>query len=897
MRQDYDDLEISLTISGPLSNLQYSLSSFPPRSQEELASLLITGYGLNRVPRQSADIISDQLLLYFASPLASSVTERLKSWLGAEEISIEPINIATETDPGARFTFRKKVTGQADIIYSVDISNTQRHTWMLDYHLGRDFVIRSFRRDDGSYGSSFSHRLSIDPGRKRIETAGEERAQELKLRNVEIAGELVFAQEVLKKEVDQLKVGSKFNYTTLRAAINDLMTFHRARGYLGVMINPLLKFEDKDVSVTFWISPGNSILLLFRGDDLPKNLKEKISGSWNGRLPQRQAVEVAKKTILNHLRDKGYYEAEVGTEIKQKEKRTDLSFVIAKGDRFRIQQLTLIGNKYLDRASIEKAIRSASKANSLWILVDYFPETEKAIKQLYEENGFLQANIPSPKIALDRRTREINIILTIDEGAPSRVRSLQFKGNAVLSTELIKQGLELSEGKIYRFSLLTGDRNHILNMYKSRGYLDVQVEPTILQDGDQPDIDIQYTIEEGDQHTVSGIEIVGNRRTSDALILRELKSQIGTPLNLENLALSQKSLYDTRLFRSISVYGRSLVEGNPQDKVVVEVEEEPLFQASYGLRYNSEEKLEGFGELDFTNLFGGGRHGLLYYRQSSRVKDLRFSLKEPYLFGKKLNTLFSFSLNKETLATFITDNIEFSLQQQLNLPYDFSLSYFYRTSWIHTYELEPMGPFPFDISLHLSEISAFLVRDKRDHKLDAGKGSFFSLSLTYSPRFLGSDLTYVSFFGQYSLFQTLHPGWVWASNYRIGLADAFDQVLIPSKRFFAGGGDSVRGFQRDFVGPLDPFFLTPEGGESLFVMNQELRFPVSKWLSAVAFYVAGNVYRELTDFNPLDLRHSLGFGLRLNTPVALLRLDYGLNLFPREGERRGVFFLSIGQAF
>jgi len=88
-----------------------------------------------------------------------------------------------------------------------------------------------------------------------------------------------------------------------------------------------------------------------------------------------------------------------------------------------------------------------------------------------------------------------------------------------------------------------------------------------------------------------------------------------------------------------------------------------------------------------------------------------------------------------------------------------------------------------------------------------------------------------------------------------------------------------------------------EGGEALFIMNQELRFPIHKWLRGVAFYDMGNVYSNLSDLNPFDVRHSIGFGLRLDTPFSLIRLDYGLNLFRRPGEPRGVFFFSIGQAF
>jgi outer membrane protein assembly factor BamA len=366
---------------------------------------------------------------------------------------------------------------------------------------------------------------------------------------------------------------------------------------------------------------------------------------------------------------------------------------------------------------------------------------------------------------------------------------------------------------------------------------------------------------------------------------------------MERIIASQKKLYDMLVFRTVNIRLESYAQQRTRARVVVEVQEDPRFGVSYGLRYNSEEKLEVFSQLDLINIFGKGRSGLIFYKQNDRQKDLRFSLKDPYIFGKKLNTLYSLSYLEETLSVFKTEEFGFTVQQELPLPFDSSVSYLFRLNRVHTYELDPIGPFPFDFTLFLPEFQIFLVRDTRLNKINAKQGSFLSLSSRYSPSFLKTDLSYISFFGQYSLYLRIRPFLIWASNYRIGLTDAFDQVLIPSRRYFAGGANSIRGFERDTVGPYDPFLKRPIGGEALFIVNQELRFPVLKWLEGVAFFDMGNVYRYINDFSPLDVRTAVGFGLRLNIPAIFLRLDYGINLSPREFEPRTVFYISIGQAF
>ena len=227
----------------------------------------------------------------------------------------------------------------------------------------------------------------------------------------------------------------------------------------------------------------------------------------------------------------------------------------------------------------------------------------------------------------------------------------------------------------------------------------------------------------------------------------------------------------------------------------------------------------------------------------------------------------------------------------------FNLSWVYKLSRIHDYESEPSWPFPYDVKMTSSELSLLVDRDTRDDRFDPRRGSLLSVSLSYSPRFLGSSLSYIRSFSQYTMYKEIGGSLTWASSYRLGLASAFGENLIPSKRFFAGGGTSIRGFKLDAVGPLDLWTGLPEGGEATVVMNQELRFPIYKMFRGVVFFDAGNVYSRLKDLNPLRLRTGAGFGLRIDTPVGLIRVDYGLNLKPRTGEPRSTIFFSLGQAF
>jgi outer membrane protein insertion porin family len=126
--------------------------------------------------------------------------------------------------------------------------------------------------------------------------------------------------------------------------------------------------------------------------------------------------------------------------------------------------------------------------------------------------------------------------------------------------------------------------------------------------------------------------------------------------------------------------------------------------------------------------------------------------------------------------------------------------------------------------------------------------------------------------------------------------------LPISERFFAGGSSSIRGFDTDYAGPLDPSTNKPLGGNALFVGSMEIRFPVFRFIHFAGFYDTGNVFRTLSDIGLNGFSHTLGGGLRIKTPFGPLRADYGYNMnlssdLRRRGLNPGHLFITVGPPF
>ncbi|MCX8161164.1 MAG: translocation/assembly module TamB domain-containing protein [Candidatus Saccharicenans sp.] len=891
-----EEVEVSLVMSGTPSDLKFSLTSVPSRSQEDLASLLLTGKSLRQVQGSALNTISSQLVQHFSSPLASPVTRTLKKWLKAEDVILEPLNIATLQDPGARLTVRKRMTRDFAVTYSIDLTNSQYQTWILDYRLKRNFSTRGFRRDDGVVGLNLRHRINFG---QRAEASLQDKVAKKKLARIEISGEPAFPEERINR-VLKLKPGRSYRTSVFRQARSRLEAFYRKQGYLNARIEDELQEPDEgNLVLRLAIKAGQPVKFRFIGDKIPARARKKAINSWVGRLPEEANLYQLRVILLNELKRRGYYQAEVDL-IKKPESELIIYEVSARlNGQWKIGNFRLSGDPVFSEAIIRKIVSDyfGAKAKGLWNLVYDRKIALELIEYFYQENGYLSPKIETPVIEANPGKRLLDLTLKIEAGLRSRVNSLEITGNNRFQAGELEAILNLKPGQIFSWPALNEDRTVLLNRYRSAGYKDVRVEIEARPVDEGADYKVKINIEEGPVYTISGIGIEGARRSKPSFIIKESGLKSGEPVSLEKLAQAQKNLYDSAAFQAVNVSSEAENTVEHREKVLVQVREMPWLSLTYGLQYNTDTRFEGFTQLDLNNLFGRGWNSLLYFRANQRQQDARATLKIPYIFSRKMESLFSIYYRKDIKELFITEEAGASFQQKIMIVRGFDLSWVYRLSRIHDYEREPSWPFPYDVRITSSELSLLLSRDTRDDRFDPKHGTLLTSSFSYAPRYLGSDLNYVRSFTQFTMYKSLWPGVVWASCYRLGLASAFGEVLIPGKRFFAGGGTSIRGFKLDAVGPIDIWTGLPEGGEGMLVTNQELRFPIYKIFRGVLFLDAGNVYSRLSDFNPGRLRTGAGFGLRIDSPLGLIRIDYGFNLKPRLDEPRSTLFISIGQAF
>jgi outer membrane protein insertion porin family len=225
---------------------------------------------------------------------------------------------------------------------------------------------------------------------------------------------------------------------------------------------------------------------------------------------------------------------------------------------------------------------------------------------------------------------------------------------------------------------------------------------------------------------------------------------------------------------------------------------------------------------------------------------------------------------------------------------------FYEYSIVKTFEVKP------DIvlikedtgTLAISGIRPSIMYDTRDNAFDPKKGVFAGMTVKFASKAFLSETDFIKLILQGSVYQKLTGRLTAAVSVKggaaEGLGDTDDLPLV--ERFFLGGRSTVRGYEQDTLGPKGSQG-TPTGGNAFFLGNLELRAYVGRGWGLVGFLDAGNVWRKWADSDLGDLKYTAGLGLRYNTPVGPLRLDYGRKLERKPGESKGELHFSIGHAF
>jgi outer membrane protein assembly complex protein YaeT len=717
--------------------------------------------------------------------------------------------------------------------------------------------------------------------------------------------------------------------------------------------------ESNTVDYTFDIDPGPKVEIAVEGFKISHSQLKKNVPVYEENALDDDLLNEGRRNLLNYVQGLGYFDAKVTVQknpVPTGELR--VTYTIDAGERHKLLKLVIKGDKSFSeeqlrsRMQIQPAGRFLAHGRYSQSLLS--ADVRNIIANPYHANGFLDVKI-TPKVEdnYQGKKNDLAITLQIEEGPQTRVGTLQIVGNETALASPFPD-LNISPGQAFSYSKINEDREIILNYYFNNGFPNATFEASAKRSPTDPQVrDVTYTVHPGEQVIVDHVFTAGLNHTRPFVVQREIQVKAGDPLSQIDMLNTQKSLYDLGIFSQVDTAVQNPESTERKKNVLVNVQEARRYTFNYGLGLEfqtgqpSSSSTQPLGETGFSPRvsFGVTR---LNFRGLNHTVTLKanvgglqqrglISYDAPRLFNNPnwRLTFTAFYDNTVDVTTFTSQRLEGSVQAEQIINKASIMTYRLTYRRVRATDLSktvspdqiPLLSLPTRVAIP----NFSYIRNKRDNDLETTKGNYTTVDGGVADSHFGSETDFGRLLIQNSTYYSIgrkrnsDQKFVLARSTRIGVEIPYGNTIMPqpgndcpapqiclplAERFFAGGGNSHRGFGLNQAGPRDPVTGFPLGGTALIVNNIELRMPPPTLpffqdnISFAIFHDAGNVFtnghdlfhsllrwsqktpgvclQEATakqcDYNYIS--HAIGVGVRYKTPVGPVRFDFGYNLNP-----------------
>ena len=638
------------------------------------------------------------------------------------------------------------------------------------------------------------------------------------------------------------------------------------------------------------------------------DIREKI-GLKRGATFNDHLIQESKKEILKIYKEKGYFFAETRIETNSvSDNLINIVIRVHEGKKVTIEKIRFSGNKAFKDKKLAEQMETQAK--TWWNFLDDSGVYQKDVLKLdlfriegfYQDSGYLRVKVLEPKIDINKKARQIHIIIPVEEGPQFRIKSIEVEGDNTVPHDEIKKNILTKKGDIYNVSQLREDIVTVTDMYSSKGFAYADINPITKIDDQSHTVDLSINIDKGKKVYVGEINMLGNVKTKDNVIRREFRLKEGELFDGSKLKRSKQRINNLNYFEDVKI---DTQRGKDPDliDVLATVTEKPTGTFTVGAGFSSVENLIFTTSIAQNNLFGNGHRVNLTASLSSIRTDFNINLTEPRLFDSTISAGLDAFNNQNDLLSFRMRSSGGGIRLGKNITEYETISLGYRYNKVNV-----SGVLKADETVFLqngkrttSRMNPIYIYDSRDNFLNPSQGWRHVLGFELAG--FGGLKFHRSVY-EVTYYRPLIGKLVLGSHARVNFADGYDGDTLPSfERYFMGGPTSLRGFTLQDIGPKasdgDPL-----GGNKSMLLNLELQYPFTKAIRGFVFYDRGNLYGTGADLSSTSedwdlakMRHSIGAGFRFLSPMGPLGFAYGIKLDRRSSEETGQFHFSAGSAF
>ncbi|AGH83975.1 outer membrane signal peptide protein [Ralstonia solanacearum SD54] len=655
----------------------------------------------------------------------------------------------------------------------------------------------------------------------------------------------------------------------------------------------------------------------FDKDTLRRSLRGV--GVAEARYYDKSLIDRAEQELKRQYVSRGYYAADVQTTVTPVDaNRVSVTFTVDEGPVAKIRQINIVGNKAFSEGDLRDEMQLSTPNWLSWYTKNDLYSKQKltadleALRSFYLDRGYLEFAIESTQVSITPDKKDIYLTLNIHEGEQYKVSDIRLTGELLSKQAEMEKLIKLKQGDVFSSAKLSATTKAITDLLGTYGYAFATINPQPQINQKDRTVALTLVVDPGRRVYVRRVNVVGNSKTRDEVVRREMRQMESSWFDGEKLQLSQNRINRTGYFTDTNITTEDVPGMSDQVDVNVNVTEKPTGQISLGVGFSSTDKLVLSAGIRQDNVFGSGTSLGLDVNTSKSNRTISVTQYDPYFTVDGISR--STELYYRTYRPlYYTGDQDYRIVQQggnikFGVPFSETDTVFFGIGYERT-TIDVTSNTPLVYQNYVAKngrisnnfpITIGWSKDQRDSALVPTRGRYQQANLEFG--IPGGDLQYYRAYYQHQYFYPVSKSFTLAFNNEIGYGHGYGGKDFPVfKNYYAGGIGSVRGYETSTLGPRDANGVAI-GGASKFVGNMEFIFPlpgsgVDRTVRLFTFFDYGNVFAEGQPFKVGDMRYSAGFGLSWLSPIGPLKISMGFPIKRKAEDQTQRFQFQIGTAF
>jgi outer membrane protein insertion porin family len=746
-----------------------------------------------------------------------------------------------------------------------------------------------------------------------------------------LALEPFVVKDIRVEGIQRTEAGTVFTYLPVKVGetMNDDLAAQAIKSLYGTGFFKDIRIEaDGDVLVITVQERSSVAQIEFSGNkSMPTDkVKEGLKqiGIAEGQIFDKSQLDRAEQEIKRQYLSQGKYGATVKAIVSPLERnRVAVRFEIEEGAVSKIRDINIVGNQIFTTDDLRaQLILTTPNWMSWWNKNDQYSKQKlnadlEALRSFYMNQGYLEFNIDSTQVSITPDKKDIYITVNVTEGEKYTISEVKLAGETLVPEDELRTLMKIQAGETFSREKVTQTTKAISDRLSNDGYAFSNINAVPEVNKELHTASFTFFVDPGKRIYVRRINIVGNTRTRDEVVRREVRQLESSWYAANKINRSKERLVRTQYFSDVNVETPAVPGTADQVDLNISLVEQSTGSVQFGAGLSSYEGVVFGVTVNQNNFLGTGNRVSAQVNTGKVNTTYSLSYTDPYytpdgvsrgfdVYRRDVNTNPLVSVSPYSSSSYgagVRFGIPLNEKDALNFGLSADLTQVNLTDALSS-SPQMLASCP-TLSCTRNSIvaSAGWVHDSRDSIMYTTSGVLQKLSAEASLPVL--DLQYYKLQYKHAWFKEVFSGVSVMMNGEIGYAGAYGSEPYPFfKNYYMGGVNSVRGYDNGALGPQATMpttgYVYSTGGTKSLLGNAELLFPVpglkdNKQFRLSLFVDAGQVYDGA--YNLGDLRYSTGVGIGWSSPFGPLKLIYAKPLNNQVGDRTQTIQFQLGQQF